>query len=366
MAPDATRRWVALLGKPDTPADGVEDYCTYLGGALSAHGVELQPVRVHWAKEGAARALMDLWRQARQWRGSWVLFQYTAMAWSRRGFPIRALAAMVILRWRGARCVAVFHEPCGSRGPRVSDRIRERCQNWVIRRLFKTANRAIFLDPLETISWLRRETEKAGFIPIGANIPEPARRAARQNADLAKVGVFCLSEPPFVHDEVEDISKAVRKAVDSGAAFRLVFLGRGTAEASAETKNAFAGLGIDAKSLGLLPAERVAEVLATCDVMLCVRGRLYMRRGSAIAGLAAGLAIVGYEGAAEGTPLVDSGVVLVPYRDGEALGTALARLLADRNSLSELQEKSRQAYSKYFCWPSIAGRLIDFLATNKP
>ncbi len=32
---------VALLGRPDTPTDGVEDYCIFLGRALAARGIEL-------------------------------------------------------------------------------------------------------------------------------------------------------------------------------------------------------------------------------------------------------------------------------------------------------------------------------------
>lgn len=361
---ERAERWVALLGKLDTPTDGVEDYCSYLGRALSVYGVELRQARVSWAEEGWLRALIRLWREAGDWRESWVLLQYTAMAWSRRGFPFGALAAMALLRWRGVRCVVVFHEHCGSRGARVSDRIREACQNWVIHRLYETANKAVFLDPLEKIRWLPLGASKASFIPIGANMPEPARAATR-NGELAKVSVFCLSDPPIVREELEDISKAVKKAVDSGAAFRLVFLGRGTADANTETHQVFGDLGIDAKFLGLLPAETVAEVLATCEVMLCVRGQLYMRRGSAIAGLAAGLAIVGYEGAAEGTPLSESGVVLVPYRNGAALGAALARVLKDREGLGELQERSRKAYAMHFAWPSIAGRFVNFLAASQ-
>jgi glycosyltransferase involved in cell wall biosynthesis len=356
--------WVALLGKPGTPIDGVEDYCTYLGVALSCHSLELQLIRVRWAGDGWLLALRDLWREASHWRESWVLFQFTAMAWSRSGFPLGALVAITVLRWRGVRCAVVFHEPFGLGGPRLIDRIREACQNWVIRQMYRLANKAVFVEPLDKICWLRHDASKVAFIPIGANLPkysQPLSRTAMRNHELPTVGVFCLSDPPTVREELVDISRAAKAALESGAAFRFVFLGRGTAEVSTNAHNALGHLGIDTKYLGLLPPDRVAEVLSGCDAMLCVRGRLYMRRGSAIAGLASGLAIVGYEGAAEGTPLTDSGVVLVPYRDGVALGKALARILADRRTLSQLKERSRNAYATHFTWGSIASRLIHLL-----
>jgi len=37
-----TLRLIALLGKRDTPADAVEEYCGYLGGALQAHDLQVE------------------------------------------------------------------------------------------------------------------------------------------------------------------------------------------------------------------------------------------------------------------------------------------------------------------------------------
>ena len=95
--------------------------------------------------------------------------------------------------------------------------------------------------------------------------------------------------------------------------------------------------------------------------MLCVRGRLHPRRGSAIAGISCGLPIVGYAGAAERTPLAEAGVELVPYGDREALGRALARVLADVNLRKSLQEKSLRAQRKYFSWDVIAAAVVGCL-----
>jgi len=81
-------KWIALLGRRDFPTDGVEDYCVHLGEALARWGVALQLVRVPWAEKGWFYAFRWLWQEARAWHGRWVLVQYTALAWSRQGFPI--------------------------------------------------------------------------------------------------------------------------------------------------------------------------------------------------------------------------------------------------------------------------------------
>ncbi|HMD07969.1 MAG TPA: hypothetical protein VKH63_10575 [Candidatus Acidoferrum sp.] len=45
-------RTIALLGRRDAPTEAVEEYCQYLGAALSAHDFELKLVRVAWLEDG--------------------------------------------------------------------------------------------------------------------------------------------------------------------------------------------------------------------------------------------------------------------------------------------------------------------------
>lgn len=356
--------WIALLGRRDAPTDGVEDYCTFLGRALGQRDVALKQFRVDWIGKGWIGALRQLWRESEGWRGNWVLLQYTALAWSRRGFPFTALIVLAILRRGGARCAVVFHEPWRHSGIRWIDRVRGACQNWVIRWLYRGAAKAVFADPLETVLWLPRNDAKAAFIPIGANIPEPERRAevfGARNGAAKTVAVFCLSDPPNREREVRDIASAMRSAAADGSKLRVIFLGRGTAEAQQEIDGAFEGISVEVSNLGLQSAEEVSRTLGSSDAMLCVRGSLYPRRGSALAGIACGLPIVGYAGAAERTPLAEAGVELVPYGDREALGRALARVLADANLRKSLQEKSLRAQQKYFSWGVIAAALVGCL-----
>src|SRR5690349_11618659 len=87
---------VALLGRRDEPTDALEDYCRYLANALREHQIEMSLVRVAWEEQGWAAALHALRNQASKWRGTWVLVQYTALSWSKRGFPRRFLRVLKV------------------------------------------------------------------------------------------------------------------------------------------------------------------------------------------------------------------------------------------------------------------------------
>src|SRR5207248_11051842 len=88
-ANDPAERWIGLLGRRESPTDGVEDYCSFLGAALRRESVGLRSVRVNWAEEGWPGALRRLWGESAGWTGNWVLLQFTTLAYSRRGFPLR-------------------------------------------------------------------------------------------------------------------------------------------------------------------------------------------------------------------------------------------------------------------------------------
>jgi glycosyltransferase involved in cell wall biosynthesis len=323
---------------------------------------------VPWIENGWIGGLRWLVQESAAWRGKWVIVQYTALGWSRRGFPFAALAVLAILRRRGA-CVAVmFHEPYRQGGSRWVDRFRGACQDWVIRNLYRGATKAIFADPLEKIAWLPKNDAKAAIIPIGANVPEPATRTEFSGAgdDKTKtVAVFCLTEPPKQQLELGDISHAVRSTVANGSKVRVVFLGRGTEEARDEIARVFSDVPVEVSMLGIIGGDAVSETLARSDAMLCVRGEITPRRGSVIAGIACGVPIVGYAGAAEGTPLAEAGIEFVPFRDREALGRALSRVLTDRALQDRLRNRSLYAQQHLFSWDVIAASYFGFLECGR-
>jgi hypothetical protein len=164
---------IALLGRRDEPTDAVEEYCHYLGVGLCAIGFELQLVRVPWAERGWAAALQELKRSATEWRASCVLVQYTALAWSRRGFPLPFLRVLKILREASARVTVVFHDVEPHQGKRGIDKLRRQAHLRVMRESLRLCDLAIFTVPMEKLSWIRRHESKAVFIPVGANLNEP-------------------------------------------------------------------------------------------------------------------------------------------------------------------------------------------------
>jgi glycosyltransferase involved in cell wall biosynthesis len=360
------RSVIALLGRRDTPVDGVEDYCTFLGEGLARCGVQLARARVNWIEQGWLGSLRQLRRESRPWRDQWVLLQYTALGWSRRGFPVWALIVLRVLRRRGVRTAVVFHEPYRQREHpvRLIDRIRGTCQDWVIRKLYEGCETPILVDPVATITWLPKNDAKSIYIPIGANIPEPAVRSepGREEGGATKtVAIFCLTEPPKMQTEIGDIAFAVLCAAGRVPRMRVVFLGRGTPEAREEIERAFSDTAVEVRNLGLTSAAEISETLAHADAMLCVRGRITPRRGSVMAGVACGVPIVGYGGAAEATPLAEAGIEFVPYGDRKALGEALTGILEDPHLQASLRERSLRAQRKYFSWDAIAASLATSL-----
>ena len=224
---------IALLGHTDTPVDGVEDYCSYLSCALERFDARIEVVHVSWFDIGWFAAIRRLARECTSWQRQWVVLQFTALAWSRHGFPFGVLAVLAVLRNRGVRCAVMFHEPDRHGGSRWIDRVRGICQDWVIRKIYRDAELAILPDPLPTIPWLPTGDSKAVFIPIGANLPYRTPKPAT-NGMVKTVAVFCLSGAFHLAEELKDISEAIQTATAAGAQIRLLFLGRGTNEAKGD------------------------------------------------------------------------------------------------------------------------------------
>ena len=290
---------------------------------------------------GLARFGATSVRESAAWRGQWVLLQYTALGWSRRGFPIAALLAVAILRLRGARCAILFHEPSGAAGPRLIDRIRCAFQDWTVRALHRLTEKSVFTVPLDAFPWLSHAPGRAVYIPLAPNIPEnltPRTATSIQNDPRKTVVVFCVSGPPHQQREVGEIAYAARAAVAAGIQLRVIFLGRGTVEAKVEIDRAFHGTPIEVCNLGIVERTEVTRIFSESDAMPArVRGKLYLRRGSALAGLACGLPIFGYAGGVTSSTFIEeAGIALVPFAD---LAGSWGRALQDPHQSGTLAGK---------------------------
>jgi glycosyltransferase involved in cell wall biosynthesis len=352
---------VALVGRRDEPTDGVADYCTWLGGAIGEFGYRLEIVRLGWPERGWNATLAELREMAAAWRGRWVLLQYTTLAWSRRGFPLEAPRILSVLRKSGVRCGVVFHDFGPLAGTGTIGRVREYCQLHVLERLYKQVDCAIFTVPIENIPWVPLPHEKAVFIPVGANCPEP-HSIVRAVTDAEKtIAVYSVTGGTQILPEVAEIGFAVKRASRAVGPLRLVVAGRGSREAESALLAEFAGMSVRVETLGLLSAEDMSRTLANSDVLLFVRGQISSRRGSAIAGIACGLPVVCYAGPDTSWPVTEAGILPVPMGDREALSAALESVLTDGALRVSLAERSRRAYAQHFSWRGIAAQYADVL-----
>ncbi len=361
--PAVAVRLVALLGKLETPTDGVEDYCHWLGRALFRSGWQLDCLYMPWPK-GWIGALAWLWRESANWHGRWVCLQYTAFSWSRTGFPFGMLAALWILRHHRARCAVILHDPGPCSGQRWIDRLRRSVQVPILRAAYRMSERAIFTVDLAKATWLTDRRDKAVFIPVGANLPGtspiPSETPVSRNRHK-EVAIFCFTGGAHAQHEAEDIAHAVAHAAKQAGPVRLVVLGRNAELGEAPLREALANTGVEIEVHGVLPAELVEQRLSQTDVLLFVRGGISTRRGSAIAGIACGLPLVSYAWRETGPPVTEAGLALVPSGDREALAEELTRVLADDAYRAKLRCRSLSAREKHFSWEAIAAKYVGAL-----
>ncbi len=355
-------RCVAVLGHPDQPTDAVEEYCRYLASALAAHGITLEIARVRWAEVGWRPALKEVSDKFPVHEHSWFLLQYTALAWSRRGFSWRFLTLIRHLKKRGARCAVVFHDAETYFGKRLIDRTRRTVQLSTMRSALRLADLAVFTIPPEKIPWVAAPSPKTVFIPVGANLPSP--QTAWQKTDATKesspaVAIFSLSEGSVGAGEVKQIADAARFAAERIGPLRILVLGRNSEIAKNQLGEKLEAAPVQVVVRGLLPADEIMRLLSSCDVMLFVRGPLSTRRGSAIAGIACGLPVVARKGWETAPPVTEAGVAFVGLDETNNFGPALLRVLADRPFRMLLAERSRQAYLQYFSWEVIASQFVE-------
>jgi glycosyltransferase involved in cell wall biosynthesis len=356
---------IALLGKRDEPTDAVEQYCRYLSSALRARGLETQLVRVPWPERGWPSALRELRQKAGSWRGKWVLVQYTALAWSARGFPLRCIRVMKMLREAGVRPAVVFHDVEPYSGGRMVDEMRRRSQLHTMQRALHYADLAVFTVALNAISWLNDPPSKAVFIPVGANLPAVScgsRKSADNKEGPLCVAVFGITGGAAGREESARIVDAMRFAAQRTGTLRLHAFGRLAGDFESELREGLQDVPVEVQVEGVLPPERVVEALSAADVMLFVRGAISSRRGSAIAGIACGLPLIAYGGRETTAPITDAGVVLVSRGENAELGEALVRVLEDKKYRTSLAERSRMAHAQYFAWEAIAARYAEALS----
>jgi glycosyltransferase involved in cell wall biosynthesis len=361
------QRCVIVLGQLDTPTDGVEDYCRYLAEGLRAEQFEVNVVRPRWEEIGLDASLAELNKKIGAAPVDWFLLQYTALAWSKRGFPTRAVSMLKALKKKG-HCVVTFHDYGPYVGARWIDRVRRSVQLSVMRKLMELGDMAVLTVPREHVSWIPAAAKNDVFIPVGANLPVPEKAWMQGRAEIDRtpvVAVFSISAPPHGSREVQLIAEAVKFASKRVGPLRVVVLGRNSEAGGEELRTALAGSSIEVKVMGIVSAEEIVHALGTSDVLLFARGPISSNRGSAIAGIACGLPVIAQDGPVTSPLMKEAGVVLVPSDRGVDFGTALADVLSDPEYRASLATRSRNAQVRYFSWAAIAAKYAGAMRNEK-
>ena len=362
------QRIIALLGRRDQPTDAVEEYCRYLGEALREHEFDLTIERVAWAEDGWPSSLRALQQRAKEWSGTWVLVQYTALAWSVRGFPLRFVQVLKTLEAAGAHLGVVYHDVESYLGNRVIDRLRRGVQLRVMREALRLSDAAVFTVPIEKLSWIKSPFTKAVFIPVGANLPTSGEANSRKGIstdEKLSIAVFGVTGGKWGKNEIENIVAAVRFAAARVGNLRLIVLGRNSESAERELQKRLSDTPVELHVIGVLPGEDVVRTLSVSDVLLFVRGPISTRRSSAIAGIACGLPVIAFEGPETAPPITEAGLALFsPQRKGD-LGAVLLRVLEDEHYRASLAQRSWVAQQQYFSWRAIARRYAELLRKEK-
>jgi len=290
--------------------------------------------------------------------------QYTALAWSARGFPLRFPRVLKSLKAAGAGVAVVFHDIEPYSGTRVIDGLRRRVQLHVMLKALGLSDAAVFTVPMEKVSWIKHEPGKGRFIPVGANLPTSSEANSRKGVSMdgkLSVAVFGVTGGEAGRREIETIVEAVRFAAARVGNLRLIVLGRNAQSAEAELTNRLHDSPVELHVLGVLPGEDVVRSLSASDVLLFVRGHISTRRGSAIAGIACGLPVIAFEGSETAPPITEAGLAFFsPQRKGD-LGNVLLRVLEDEHYRTSLTQRSLLAQRQYFSWRVIAARYAEFL-----
>jgi glycosyltransferase involved in cell wall biosynthesis len=360
---------IMLLGRPDKPTDAVRDYTQCLREALERRGLISETFDIRWDGQGWLAALAKLWKQSRDWRGRWIVLHYTALMWSRRGFPLVLPVMLKILRLRGCRSAVVFHDLYAVPGPRLIDRLRVSSQERIMRHLAANACRAIVPVSPENVSWFPAQNPGVDFIPVGVNIPSLDELAGEgfvpARNEIPTVAVFGIPTWPEAQTrEVKAIVESVRTACLQAGELRVLVLGRGAKEAEPLLRARFSGTGVRLQVDGVRSGHEISTALSSCDVLLFVRGSFSTRRGSGLAALACGLPVVAYRGRETGFPLTEAGIVFVPQDDIALLGHELARVLLDRELRLRLKERNLEVFREWFSWDRIAERWLETLRPN--
>lgn len=374
-------RILFITGEYPPQPGGVGDYTQRLGQALVRNGHEALVVTVVKRKwqlwqvttDGdralptpAGRAgwgigsLGRLTRLVHQLRSDWCHIQYQTGAYQMK---IGVNLLPLLLRRSRLPTAITYHDLLPPYLFPKAGVVRE----WVTLLPARTARVVIVTNP-EDETTLRAARVRPHLIPIGANIdpvlPEGYDRSIWRadvgvSDEMPLIGYFGLLSPGKGIDLLIDL-------IADQPAWRLLIIG---GAATSPTDRVYAKtiqqrletLALRDRVIitGHIAAEQVSAFLHACDlIVLPFRDGASLRRGSLLAALAHGCAVITTPPASPATAAALTGVVHFAAAHPESLKTAIISLLSNPNARLRLSEAARQA-ARRFDWQNIAAAHLE-------
>ncbi|HEX4483744.1 MAG TPA: glycosyltransferase [Solirubrobacteraceae bacterium] len=344
---------VGVIGISIDDPCGVRDHAALLADALTAGGVECS---LNWldrtaAPLGVERAEVRDWtdaidRELAASRAAAVLLHYSVFAFAHRGVPVFAKPVLAAIGRSRLPLVTFMHEYAypwrlgGARG-----KVWAATQRFVLREVV-SASTALVVSAdaraasLRSRAWLPRRP--VAVAPVFSNLPSPGT-PARPRGVVRRLGLF-----GYGHEGVDfaTVLDALGELRERAGEVELTLLGApGSPSPAAERwrrEAAARGLADAIGFSGRLPAQRLADALAGCDVLLFAeRGGATSRKTTLAASLSSGRPVVALDGANSWPELSRARAAVIVEPRAQALAGAIATLLADRDLRARQGELGR-------------------------
>jgi glycosyltransferase involved in cell wall biosynthesis len=350
--PPPRPRRLAVVGISTSATCGVRDHATLLAQELERQQVACT---LHWL----AREQRSL-RGARAEIGAWtrtlgvelagarphaILLHYSVFSYSHRGVPLFVHAAVAPLRRAGVPLLSFMHElayPFGIGGARGC--LWAATQRAALPELVGASSGVIVTADFRA-SWVSSRRWLPGrpvlVAPVFSNIPSAPPRAG---GETGVIGLFGYS---YESAQLTLILEALSRLRDRGLAVELRLLGAPGASSAAgrawsEAAHA-RGVGAGVSFAGVLPAERLADELAACDVLVYADASgPTARKGTLAASLASGVPVVAIDGPLTWRELRVRRAAAIVSPDPAAVAEAIAGLLADAPARGALGARGRE------------------------
>ena len=374
--------WHLISGEYPPDLGGIADYSAQLARSLASAGSEVHVwttgregeapdspgVTVHrigkgWGRRNLKRLghNLDAFAGPRQ-----LLVQYAPNSWGFKGANLGLTRWLVGREARGDRVDAMFHEVWYIPGPSEQRLVRrllpliQRPMAWNVLRasdrvFVSTPPWAKLLGPIDPI-----RDRKIGWLPVPSNVPvvddlsgvEAARirLGLRDKLVVGSFGTFSNTVGDLLIEVLPRILRGDPRALG-------LLIGRNAREFAARLQASHPDLSTRIVATGGLPSEDISRHLQVCDLLVQVYpDGVCGRRGTVMAALAHGVAVVANEGSFTSPDWRESGgLALAP--DPVGLARLASGLLDDPAARIRLGALGRDLYGKRFA----IGRTVDAL-----